>query len=723
MTLLGPVSAETGGAELHLGGLKQRAVFALLALNAGRVVSMDRLVDELWRDEPPSRATLSLQSYMSRLRRLLAGAAQIVTRPPGWTLGSRSGRRGRDPVRVAGFAGAKAAARRSRAGPARGLGVVERRSARRSAGHLLRPGRGDQAGRAAAVGDRPAAGRDAGDRPVGRRDRRGTAVRRGQPVPRARLAVADARALPGRAAVRGGRGRRRAASSAGRRSGPRPGTGDPRAGAAHSAPGPGPGPDHSGADRARSARRADRGGRAEALAHLDAAMDGRGSICWVRWPPSGRWPCCWTTRTGWTPTPEPCWRWPWTSWPARAWSSRWRPGPTSRARRMCTTWSPGPGVTWSPLCRCAGWTPARWARWCAACRRRCRACGHRGDHPAYGRQSALHRRVGPVAQQRTPAGRRECQRRPAGTHSRGAAPPPRKAARPDRRAADRGRAGHDALSRYAHDQGEQLLDDALQQIAQIRDPAERAALSAQVRGKLATVRTWTRGVLADTLKHADIGPPPTDPDSAAGWVGNLVMSSVAGCYGRAARIAAQALTEDLPPVGRMAAHFVAGWATFTLGRIDASDTHLRAFEELLTLDPPVRLGGAISTVEVSAAGYAARPDRRRLRRVPRIRDPAPRPAVPAAPRRGARLGRPGRSGPRGERGAGRRVSQPTSAGAVKHLAKDAQALRASLDLSTRQVVESEHVQSGTSPAGAPQSPGRPPGSRRRHGRPATRRRR
>ena len=86
VTLLGPVSAETGGAELTLGGLKQRAVFALLALNAGRVVSMDRLVDELWRDEPPSRATLSLQSYMSRLRRLLAGAAQIVTRPPGWTI-------------------------------------------------------------------------------------------------------------------------------------------------------------------------------------------------------------------------------------------------------------------------------------------------------------------------------------------------------------------------------------------------------------------------------------------------------------------------------------------------------------------------------------------------------------------------------------------------------------------------------------------------------------
>jgi DNA-binding SARP family transcriptional activator len=86
VSLLGPVSAESGGAEVNLGGRQQRAVFALLALNAGRVVPMDRLVDELWRDEPPSRATLSLQSYISRLRRVLAGAAQIVTRPPGWLL-------------------------------------------------------------------------------------------------------------------------------------------------------------------------------------------------------------------------------------------------------------------------------------------------------------------------------------------------------------------------------------------------------------------------------------------------------------------------------------------------------------------------------------------------------------------------------------------------------------------------------------------------------------
>src|SRR5919202_4728534 len=93
VALLGPVSASSAGTEVVLGGLKQRAVFALLVLNAGRVVSLDRLVDELWPEEPPSRATLGLQSYVSRLRRVLAAAAatdpeapHLLTRPPGWVL-------------------------------------------------------------------------------------------------------------------------------------------------------------------------------------------------------------------------------------------------------------------------------------------------------------------------------------------------------------------------------------------------------------------------------------------------------------------------------------------------------------------------------------------------------------------------------------------------------------------------------------------------------------
>jgi DNA-binding response OmpR family regulator len=51
--ILGPleVSDETG--HLQLGGLKQRAVLALLLLEDGRVVSVDRLVDALWGERPP----------------------------------------------------------------------------------------------------------------------------------------------------------------------------------------------------------------------------------------------------------------------------------------------------------------------------------------------------------------------------------------------------------------------------------------------------------------------------------------------------------------------------------------------------------------------------------------------------------------------------------------------------------------------------------------------
>ena len=113
MRLLGPVSAETDGVRLRLGSRKQRAVFAWLALHVNSPVALDRLVDELWHDQPPAQATLSLQSYISRLRRTISEAdpearpedqsaqqsarlsarqladrsvPRILTRPPGWAL-------------------------------------------------------------------------------------------------------------------------------------------------------------------------------------------------------------------------------------------------------------------------------------------------------------------------------------------------------------------------------------------------------------------------------------------------------------------------------------------------------------------------------------------------------------------------------------------------------------------------------------------------------------
>src|SRR6059058_887753 len=83
--ILGPLEVcdETG--PLLLGGQKQRAVLALLLLGAGRVVSVDRLVEALWGEQPPRTAGTSLQNFISQLRKLL-GPDVVVTKPPGYLL-------------------------------------------------------------------------------------------------------------------------------------------------------------------------------------------------------------------------------------------------------------------------------------------------------------------------------------------------------------------------------------------------------------------------------------------------------------------------------------------------------------------------------------------------------------------------------------------------------------------------------------------------------------
>ena len=87
--LLGPVSAETDGVPLRLGGRKQRAVFALLALQVNTPVALDRLVDELWRDGPTAQATLSVKSYISRLRRTISDAQPEDQPAPQILIGNR----------------------------------------------------------------------------------------------------------------------------------------------------------------------------------------------------------------------------------------------------------------------------------------------------------------------------------------------------------------------------------------------------------------------------------------------------------------------------------------------------------------------------------------------------------------------------------------------------------------------------------------------------------
>jgi DNA-binding SARP family transcriptional activator len=71
------------GRPISVGRGKQGALLAVLALNAGRVVPAEHLIDELWGDEPPATATTALQVYISRLRKTL-GEGAIETREPGY---------------------------------------------------------------------------------------------------------------------------------------------------------------------------------------------------------------------------------------------------------------------------------------------------------------------------------------------------------------------------------------------------------------------------------------------------------------------------------------------------------------------------------------------------------------------------------------------------------------------------------------------------------------
>ena len=83
--VLGPIEVRSGGQTIEVGRGKQRALLAVLALNAGRVVPAERLIDELWGDDPPATATTALQVYVSKLRKSL-GEGVIETRDPGYVV-------------------------------------------------------------------------------------------------------------------------------------------------------------------------------------------------------------------------------------------------------------------------------------------------------------------------------------------------------------------------------------------------------------------------------------------------------------------------------------------------------------------------------------------------------------------------------------------------------------------------------------------------------------
>ncbi|HZD71142.1 MAG TPA: helix-turn-helix domain-containing protein, partial [Actinomycetes bacterium] len=88
--VLGPLEVLHEGKPVGLGGPRDRALLALLVVNAGEVVSSDRLIEAVWGDDLPRDPHHALQAAVSRLRRALqlgrGKRGLLVRRPPGYLL-------------------------------------------------------------------------------------------------------------------------------------------------------------------------------------------------------------------------------------------------------------------------------------------------------------------------------------------------------------------------------------------------------------------------------------------------------------------------------------------------------------------------------------------------------------------------------------------------------------------------------------------------------------
>jgi YVTN family beta-propeller protein len=87
--LLGPLEVTVDGTAVDLGGLKQRALLAILLLNVNHPVHRDVIVDQLWGEHPPAGAEHAVNVYIWRLRKTLqaaSGTQQVVTRQGAYLL-------------------------------------------------------------------------------------------------------------------------------------------------------------------------------------------------------------------------------------------------------------------------------------------------------------------------------------------------------------------------------------------------------------------------------------------------------------------------------------------------------------------------------------------------------------------------------------------------------------------------------------------------------------
>ncbi|TMR26439.1 AfsR/SARP family transcriptional regulator, partial [Nonomuraea zeae] len=86
ISILGPMEVEGDGGPVAVGGFRLRALLGVLAVDAGRTVTTERLIDALWPDAPPVNAANALQTLVRRLRVALRPHEVVQSRPGGYAL-------------------------------------------------------------------------------------------------------------------------------------------------------------------------------------------------------------------------------------------------------------------------------------------------------------------------------------------------------------------------------------------------------------------------------------------------------------------------------------------------------------------------------------------------------------------------------------------------------------------------------------------------------------
>jgi DNA-binding SARP family transcriptional activator len=83
VSVLGPLEVATDHGPVEIGGVRLRALLIRLAVDVGRPVTTDSLVDAMWPEEAPANPMASLQSLMWRLRQALPDGS-VVRSGNGW---------------------------------------------------------------------------------------------------------------------------------------------------------------------------------------------------------------------------------------------------------------------------------------------------------------------------------------------------------------------------------------------------------------------------------------------------------------------------------------------------------------------------------------------------------------------------------------------------------------------------------------------------------------